>query len=108
MGPSLYLAQVPCPVPVGDLTLYEAPDVPDYGETAAVAGTFIARPIVRWEDNRNCGDGEDQALQTGGEAIVTWTTTLSPGDNVWVKLVYREGTSDEVTVGPVMTTVPES
>jgi predicted small lipoprotein YifL len=108
MGPSLHLAQVPCPVPVADLTLYEAPDVASGADAAEEPGTWVARPITSWEDNRYCGGGGESARQIGGEAIVTWTTTLSPGDNVWVKLVYKEGTADEVTIGPVMTEVPES
>jgi len=45
---------------------------------------------------------------TGGTANVTWTTTLSPGDDVWVKLVYKEGTADEEVIGPTKTKVPSS
>ncbi|MBM3475218.1 MAG: VWA domain-containing protein [Armatimonadetes bacterium] len=45
---------------------------------------------------------------TGGTANVTWTTTLNPGDDVWVKLVYKEGTADEETIGPMKTKVPSS
>jgi Mg-chelatase subunit ChlD len=45
---------------------------------------------------------------TGGSANVTWTTTLNAGDDVWVKLVYKEGTADEVVIGPIKVKVPSS
>ncbi|MBM3497337.1 MAG: VWA domain-containing protein [Armatimonadetes bacterium] len=103
MAPSLAGAQVPCPIPRADLTLYEAPDVPDSG---TVAGTFIERQIISWEDNRNCGGSGSQnadvslVLDASGSMSATYggTTRIQALRDAAKQLVSLMGADDRANV----------
>jgi Mg-chelatase subunit ChlD/predicted small lipoprotein YifL len=41
----------------------------------------------------------------GGDARVVWATAYQPGDQIWVRIVYKEGTADEYTIGPFQVTI---
>lgn len=42
---------------------------------------------------------------TGGEATVIWETTYDVGDRIWVRIIYKEGTTDEHIIGPFQVTI---
>ncbi len=105
VAPQIAGLEVPCPIPVRDLTLYEAPDVAA-AEAAAVAGTFVQRPIVSWDDNRNCGGGGAQnadvslVLDASGSMASTYgsTTRIDALRDAAKQLVSLMGANDRANV----------
>ncbi|HJN18269.1 MAG TPA: VWA domain-containing protein [Armatimonadota bacterium] len=79
VGPSLAGLAVPCPMDIGDITVYEAPDVAGTTDVSAVAGTFVKRSIVSWLDGRSCStgvsDGADVAVVIDRSGSMSTATT---------------------------------
>jgi len=105
VGPNLAGLEVPCPIPVRDLTLYEAPDVPDAAEVPTVPGTFIQRPISAWNDNRSCGGGAQNAdvslvLDASGSMASTYgsTTRIQALRDAAKQLIALMGANDRANV----------